>query len=68
MSIECHYSGCKFHSINDEQDDGPFCHHAHCKASDKELVAFERKRREDLKRHAQALQALAQWSGVDVDA
>lgn len=64
MSIECHYSGCKFHSINDG-DEEPLCHHAHCKASDKELVTFERKRRDDLLKHAKTLQALAQWSGID---
>lgn len=62
MSIECYYGDCKFHSNNTGYiDDGPYCHEAHCKASDKELVEFEKKRREDLKRHAQALQRLASW-------
>jgi len=60
MSIECYYKECKFHAINDG-DEEPLCHQAHCKASDKELVAFEKKRREDLRKHAQALQMMARW-------
>ena len=64
MTIECYYKQCNFHSINDG-DEEPLCHQFHCKASDKELIAFERKRRDDLFKHAQAMQVLNQWSGYD---
>jgi len=64
MTIECYYGDCQYHAPD---DDGPFCYENHCKASDKELVVFERKRREGLLKHVQALEVLAHWGRYDDD-
>lgn len=48
MTIECYYKWCKYHSIHDEEDEGPFCFEQECRATPAELNSFAILRRQEL--------------------
>ena len=50
MTIECYYSTCKYHGCQSDPDDGPLCFENECRASQKELQAFEVIRQEYLRK------------------
>jgi hypothetical protein len=49
MTALCYYQWCKYHSIHDEPDEGPFCFEEECRATAEELDAFAILRKEELK-------------------
>lgn len=50
MTIECYYGGCKYHASQLDPDEGPFCDELECRATTKELQAFEVIRQEYLRK------------------
>ena len=49
MTIECYYSACEYHCSHDPNDEGPFCYERECRATDEQIVVFQRQREEEMK-------------------
>lgn len=49
MTIECYYKNCKYHSCNDDPDDGPFCYEKECHCTKEEMRLHSIIRKYELK-------------------
>lgn len=48
MTVECYYKNCPNHSFQTEKDDGPYCYHDVCTATEEQVVIFEAEREKEI--------------------